>query len=235
MTFQCLILAGGYATRLRPLTDRIPKALIPINKKPFIDWQLKKIAEEGVKEVILSLYYKSELIEELVGDGSKYGLSVIYSYDGEKPIGTGGAVMKALPLLRNKFMVLYGDSYLPIDLRSYSDIFEKSIYDVMMLVHQNNSNREQSNVYLTENKQVLFNKKIYDPRMNFIDYGLTFYSKIIFNQIDYRQGDFLDLADVLEFFSNQNSIFGLVVQQKYYEVGSFSGIKELEEYLQEQN
>lgn len=233
MTLQCLILAGGYATRLRPVTERIPKALIPINGKPFIDWQLRKLADEGVKEVIFSLFYKSELIENFVGDGSNYGLSVIYSHDGEKPLGTGGAIMNSLHLLDNKFMVLYGDSYLPIKFSEYSETFARSMYDVMMLVYQNNSNREKSNAYIAEDKQVLFNKKIYDPRMNFIDFGLTFYTKILFSQIEYIKGNFLDLADLLELFSSKKYIFGIEVKQRYYEVGSFAGIKELEEYLKE--
>jgi N-acetyl-alpha-D-muramate 1-phosphate uridylyltransferase len=110
--YQAVILAGGLAKRLRPITKQTPKALIKVNDKPFIDLQLGLLAKKGINKVILCVSYKSELIENHVGDGSQFNLDVKYSKDGETQLGTGGAIKKALPLLDERFMVLYGDSYL---------------------------------------------------------------------------------------------------------------------------
>ena len=113
--FPVAILAGGLATRLHPLTEETPKALIEIYGRPFIEWQLKLLSREGIKKVVLCVAHKSEMIQAFVGDGRKYGVEIDYSFDGEVRLGTGGAIRKALPLLGDTFMVLYGDSYLQIN------------------------------------------------------------------------------------------------------------------------
>src|SRR5215831_6400470 len=118
MSLQCVILAGGLGTRMRPLTDRIPKALVPVLGKPFADWQLRHLRAQGVERVVYSIAYRGEMLREFVGDGSRYGLSVTWVDEGKHLLGTGGALRRALDsgTLDHAFFVLYGDSYLPTDL-----------------------------------------------------------------------------------------------------------------------
>src|ERR1700759_3257858 len=114
---KCLpvaILAGGLATRMRPVTERIPKALIEVAGLPFVAHQLALLRREGVERVVLCVGFLGEMIEASIGDGARFGLSVAYSFDGEKLLGTGGALRHAQPMLGEQFFVLYGDSYLDI-------------------------------------------------------------------------------------------------------------------------
>ena len=124
MTPSVAILAGGLATRIRPITDKIPKALIPIRGRPFVEYQLDLLAEMGLRHVVLCTGYKGEMIEDHLGDGSRFGLSVEYSHDGEILLGTGGALKRALPRLGNRFVVIYGDSYLDEDYRPIVEYFD---------------------------------------------------------------------------------------------------------------
>lgn len=109
------ILAGGLATRLRPITQEIPKSLIEVAGKPFICHQLDHLRQQGINSVVLCIGYLGEMIQEVVGDGSRWGMHIRYSPDGPSLLGTGGALRQALPLLGEHFFILYGDSYLPID------------------------------------------------------------------------------------------------------------------------
>src|SRR6185295_1689227 len=120
------ILAGGLATRLRPITEQIPKALIDINGKPFIAWQLEGLRNQGVSRVVVCAAYLGEQIQEAVGDGSRFGLHVDWTFDGPTLLGTAGALKRALPLLGGPFFVLYGDSYLPIPWKPVQETFDES-------------------------------------------------------------------------------------------------------------
>src|SRR5580658_3498417 len=110
------ILAGGLATRLRPLTDRVPKSLLKIAGRPFIFHQLELLKTQGVGRAVLCVGHLGEQIEAAVGDGRALDLEIEYSFDGSELLGTGGALKKALPLLGEEFFVLNGDSYLPCSL-----------------------------------------------------------------------------------------------------------------------
>jgi MurNAc alpha-1-phosphate uridylyltransferase len=119
MPLQCVILAGGRGTRMRPLTDRIPKALVPVLGAPFAGWQLSWLANHGINRATFSVGYKAEMIRSYVGDGSRWALAVDYVDEGEDLRGTAGALRLALDqgLLDESFFLLYGDSFLPVDMR----------------------------------------------------------------------------------------------------------------------
>jgi N-acetyl-alpha-D-muramate 1-phosphate uridylyltransferase len=175
-----VILAGGLATRLRPITETIPKSMIEICGKPFAHWQAKQLANAGVKEVLYCVGYKSDLIEEYLDDGSKYGLRISYSYDGPKQLGTGGAIVKALPKLGDKFMVLYGDSYLPINYPKICNKFDECLKPALMTVFANNGRYDSSNVEFAGGVLNQYNKGITSPEMRHIDYGLSCFRKSVF-------------------------------------------------------
>ena len=112
---QAVVLAGGLATRMRPKTLTVAKAMLEVAGRPFVDWLLEKLAADGYEDVLLCIAHLGEQIEEHVGDGSRFGLRVRYSNEGKELLGTLGALRHALPLLEPAFLVTYGDSYLPFD------------------------------------------------------------------------------------------------------------------------
>src|SRR5690348_11378619 len=131
------ILAGGLATRLRPLTETIPKALVEVRGEPFIAHQLRLLETNGVRRVVLCVSYLAEMVRDFVGDGGRFGIEVEYSLDGPVLRGTAGAIRQALPLLGDAFFVLYGDSYLPCDYAGIAAAFEQSGKPALMTVFRN--------------------------------------------------------------------------------------------------
>src|SRR5437867_4482280 len=166
------ILAGGLATRLRPISDEIPKALVDINGEPFITHQLRLLESRGVRRVVLCLGYRGEMVREYVGDGAQFGLAVEYSFDGPVLRGTAGAIHQALPLLGKAFFVLYGDSYLPCDYGAAEEAFAGSGKTALMTVFRNEGKWDSSNVEFTGGRILADDKKNRTPRMRHIDYGL---------------------------------------------------------------
>lgn len=224
-----VILAGGLATRLRPVTEKIPKALINVAGKPFIYHQLEYLHKEGIKKVVLCVGHLSEMILKEVGDGKQFGLDVIYSFDGEFPLGTGGSIKKALPLLDDNFYVLYGDSFLPIHFRPIEEFYFQSQKPALMTVILNENKWDKSNVICNGGLVLEYNKKEYKPSMNFIDYGLGILSKSIFNS--YKDESTFDLADLYYKLSIKKRLASYEVFERFYEIGSLAGLNETEIYL----
>ena len=121
-TIPVAILAGGLATRLRPITEKIPKSLVPVADRPFLAHQLELLYTQGIRRAVLCIGYLGEMIQKDFGS-EKFGVKLEYSFDGPKLLGTGGAIKRALPMLGEEFFVLYGDSYLPIDYAAIADFF----------------------------------------------------------------------------------------------------------------
>lgn len=228
--YPIIILAGGLGTRLRPITETIPKALVPVNGRAFIDYQLDYLHQQGIKKVILCIGYLGHLITEHVGDGSKFGLEVIYSLDGEYFLGTAGAIKKALPLVGEHFFVLYGDSFLPIDFTKVMSAYNNN---ALMTVVNNADSWDKSNVKFMEDKRIYYNKLQPTKEMRYIDYGLLLMPAKLFSAIP--EDDFCDLADMLHQVSKQNALQGYLVSERFYEVGSMSGLRETENYFKTRN
>ena len=224
------ILAGGLATRLHPLTEETPKALIEIYGRPFIEWQLKLLSREGIKKVVLCVAHKSEMIQDFVGDGRRYGVEIDYSHDGVVRLGTGGAIRKALPLLGDAFMVLYGDSYLPIDYGTVKEDFYSIGKPAMMTVYQNNGAYDSSNVVLDRNHVLKYFKGNGNIEMTHIDYGLSIFKSSLFEL--YPMGYPLDLGDVCSNLSNSGLLAGHEVHERFYEIGSVKGIEDFTAYIE---
>ena len=223
------ILAGGLATRLRPITERIPKALIEVAGKPFIFHQLEYLRKEGIEKIVLCLGYLCEMIQEEVGDGSKFDLDISYSYDGDFLLGTGGSIKKALPLLDENFYVLYGDSFLPIHFSPVEESFLNSKKPALMTVILNENKWDKSNVIFKDGIVLEYNKKEPKSEMKFIDYGLGVLSKSLFDKFEEKVA--FDLADLYHVLSIQNQLASFEVNERFYEIGSHQGIKETELYL----
>ena len=231
MTLPVAILVGGLAVRLRPLTEEIPKALIPINGKPFIAHQLELLKSRGVSEVVICAYYRGKQIEEFAGDGSRFGLNIRYSYDGPEPLGTGGAIRKALPLLGDAFFVLYGDSYLSIDYSAVEYAFTNSGKDALMTVFRNRDLGDSSNVRFEDGRILAYSKVDRTPEMQHIDYGLGAFKRQALET--FQENERLDLAKVYQVLLLEGRLAAFEVHQRFYEVGSFEGIRDLETYLKQ--
>jgi MurNAc alpha-1-phosphate uridylyltransferase len=227
--FPVAILAGGLATRLRPITETIPKALVDVAGKPFIVRQLSYLRAQGISHVVLCIGYLGDMIREIVGSGETFDLKISYSEDGSNLLGTGGALTKALPLLGSQFFVLYGDSFLPVSFSAVQEAYEKSGRPALMTVLKNQNQWDKSNVLFMDGQLLEYNKR--DPRaeMGYIDYGLGVISSSVLNPR--AVGQPFDLADVYRNLSLQGQLAGLEINERFYEIGSHTGLKEAEEYF----
>jgi NDP-sugar pyrophosphorylase family protein len=223
------ILAGGLANRLRPITKKIPKALVDVAGEPFICRQLKYLHAQGIRRVVLCIGYLGEMIQAVVGDGSRFGLDVSYSLDGPILLGTGGTIKQALPLLGEQFFVLYGDSFLPIDFGAVEQAFLESKKAALMTVLENGDRWDKSNVLFREGELLEYNKHAPRPEMAFIDYGLGMLTNRVLEI--YPAGHVLDLAEVYHALSLKGQLAGYEVHERFYEIGSHSGLKEAETYF----
>lgn len=227
--FPVAILAGGLATRLRPITETIPKALVEVAGKPFIFWQLEYLRSQGVRNVVLCVGYLGELIEALVGNGERFGLKVTYSADGPKLLGTGGALKKALTLLGQQFYVLYGDSFLPVEFAPIEKAFLDSRRAALMTVFENGDRWDKSNVLIQNGEILEYNKNQPRPEMSHIDYGLAVMSRQVLEK--YSADQSFDLAEVYHSLSLSAQLACYEVHERFYEIGSHSGLKETETYF----
>jgi NDP-sugar pyrophosphorylase family protein len=226
------ILAGGLATRLRPVTEKIPKALIAVAGQPFLLHQLRLLQAAGIRKVMLCVGYLGEMIEREFGDGSNLGVSLSYSFDGPELLGTGGALKKALPLLGDRFLVLYGDSYLPIDYKAPVRAFVASGKLGLMTVFRNENRWEPSNVWFEAGEIRRYDKKKLTPEMKHIDYGLGALSSEAF--LSWPSQNAFDLADVYQDLISKRELAGYEVDRRFYEIGSTTGLAELDLMLRAQ-
>lgn len=227
--FPVVILAGGLATRLHPVTVTLPKSLIPINHEPFIAHQLRLLRKNHIKDVVLCTGYLSEQIMDFVGDGKAFDLHVNYVNDGPSLLGTAGSIKQALPQLSDSFFVLYGDSYLPCDYLTIQNHFNDADKLALMSIFQNQGKWDTSNVEYHQGKIMTYDKVNRNPHMRHIDYGLGIFKKAAFEYVP--KNEYYDLADLYKKLVAMDKLASYEVTERFYETGSFAGIKELERYL----
>ena len=228
-TLPVAILAGGLATRLRPLTETIPKALIDVCGEPFIVHQLRLLRANGIAQVVVCAGYLGEMIQARVGSGENFGLHVQFSFDGPQLLGTAGALKKALPILGNAFFVLYGDSYLPCNYHAIQTAFEQSKSLALMTVFRNNGRWDRSNVEFRDGCIIAYDKHRPTPQMRHIDYGLGVFWRTAFAGVPDDQP--YDLATLYQDLLQQDQLGACEVEQRFYEIGSFAGLEETCQYL----
>ncbi len=219
------LLAGGVANRLRPLTNSTPKSLIEVAGEPFLAHQLRLIRAGGIREVVLCVGFLGEQIEAFVGDGSAFGLSIAYSYDGDLPLGTGGALRAALPLLGRRFLVMYGDSWLTEPIEPIWRAFLDSGKPALMTVFRNQNRWGASNVEFRKGDIVRYDKRNPSPAMHHIDYGLDALDSSV---LAHWSVPVFDLAEVWSGLAHYSLLAGLETNDRFYEIGSLSGLRETE-------
>ena len=223
------ILAGGLATRLRPYTERIPKALVDLAGRPFIDHQLELLRRNGIRRVVFCLGYLGEMVEQHCGDGSKLGMELKYSYDGEKLLGTGGALRRASHLLGDAFWVMYGDSYMDIDYPDVLKHFSASDALGLMTVLKNANQWDRSNVVFQDGDLKRYDKKNQTPNMHYIDYGVGLLRRDAIERIP--QNEPFDLASLYHDLVAEEQMIGYEVTNRFYEIGTPAALEEARAYL----
>ena len=223
------ILAGGLATRLRPITETIPKALIDIAGEPFLAHQLRLLRRHGFERVVLCVGYLGEQIREFAGDGRRFGLDIEYSPDGPRLLGTAGAIHRALPLLGDAFAVIYGDSFLPCDYAAALTAFAASGKLGLMSVYRNRGRWDTSNVEFADGRIVAYDKANRTPAMHYIDYGLGAFQRAAFEGI--ADGRVYDLAVLYRDLLRRGELAAWESTERFYEIGSLEGIRDLTEFL----
>jgi NDP-sugar pyrophosphorylase family protein len=229
MPLSIAILAGGKATRLRPLTEKIPKAMIDIGGEPFISHQLKLLKSQGLEKVVICAGYLGEMIKNFVGNGQHFHLQVQYSFDQNPLLGTGGSIKKALPLLGSAFFVLYGDSYLPCDYGFVQKAFEVSGKMALMTVFHNQGAWDKSNVEFRNGNILAYDKENRTPQMEYIDYGLGVFQSNAFTLVP--EGKPYDLAKLYETLLARRELAAIEVHQRFFEIGSWKGLEETKQFL----
>lgn len=223
------ILAGGLATRLRPLTTMLPKALVPICGEPFIAHQLRLLSSQGLEDVVICAGFLGGQIKDFVADGRDFGVRVEYSWDGDAPAGTAGALIRALPLLGSMFLVIYGDSYLPCDYKAVETAFLRSGKQGLMTVFRNEGRWDTSNVEFDDGRILAYDKRCPSDRMHYIDYGLGAFRASAFDGIVHMP---VDLARVQQHLVESKELAGLEVLERFYEIGSFEGLNSMAEFIE---
>jgi NDP-sugar pyrophosphorylase family protein len=227
------LLAGGLATRLRPLTLSVPKSLVEVAGEPFIAHQLRLLASRGIGDIVVCAGHLGEQITEYVGDGTDFGCRVRYSFDGDRLLGTGGALQKALPLLGDRFFVMYGDSYLPTRFAPVLSAFERTGLPALMTVFRNAGRWDTSNVEFADGIIRRYDKVDRTPAMLHIDYGLGIVAADAFAV---RPADeAFDLADFYRDLARRGRLTGLEVAERFYEIGSPEGLGETDAFLRQLN
>ena len=229
MSLPIAILAGGLATRLRPITETIPKALVPVAGRPFAELQADLLHEQRVTDVVWLVGYRADQIEAVIGDGSRWGMRFTYVHDGPVLLGTGGAIRRALPRLGDAFFVMYGDSYLECDFSAVEQAFFDGERSGLMTVFRNEGLFDTSNVEFSNGQILKYDKRNQTAEMRHIDWGLGVFRAEAF--AGYPDDRPLDLAQVYQDLLAKNDLTGYEVAERFYEVGSPQGLADTEEHV----
>jgi NDP-sugar pyrophosphorylase family protein len=224
-----VILAGGLATRLRPITEYVPKILVEVAGRPFAEHQIALLKEHDLTDIVLCVGYLGEQVQNVLGDGSRWGVRLRYVFDGPTLLGTGGAIRQALSLLGDAFFILYGDSYLDCDYLAIENAFLDSHKLGLMTAFHNKNQWDHSNILLRDGQIIRYNKRHPAPDMEYIDYGLGILKGNLL--YSYPPDQPFDLANVYEDLVERNQMVGYEVSERFYEIGSPKGLEETHQYL----
>ncbi len=226
------LLSGGMAKRMLPATLLTAKSMLDVAGEPFLGHQLRMLAAQGAYEIVICCGHFEEQIRAYAADGAQWGCAIRYSSDGARPLGTGGALRQALPMLGTAFMVMYGDSYLRTPLRPVWDAFLASGSDGLMTVYENAGQWDRSNVLYANDAIERYDKQGRTPGMRHIDYGLSCFKARCLQ--GYAPGEAFDLADHAAMLLGRGQLAGYEVAERFYEIGSPAGLAEITEMLQAQ-
>jgi NDP-sugar pyrophosphorylase family protein len=221
------ILAGGRGTRLGELARAIPKPLLEVAGEPFLIHQLRLLAAHGAREAVICVGYRGEMIESRIGE-TCFGVHIVYSHDGPGLDGTLGAIRRALPLLPERFLVLYGDTYLRVDYRAADRAWRESGLSALMVVLHNDGRWDTSNARFEHDRVIAYDKLAPTPDMRWIDYGLGGLTARSLDSVPESEGD---LAILYAALARQGALCGHAAVERFYEIGTPAALRETEAFL----
>ena len=220
------ILAGGRGTRLGDAVAETPKPLLAVAGKPFIVHQLQLLRSFGARRIVLSVGYLGDQFEATLGDGSQHGVEISYVYDGPELLGTAGAVRGCLSELGDAFLVMYGDTYLPIDYRAVHAAFEAAGQPALLTVLHNAGRWDVSNTEVRDGKVIAHDKQEPTAAMEWIDYGLSVLSPEALG----ASGD-PDLSVVFKVLAQRGELAAYTATERFHEIGSPAALAETDRFL----
>ncbi|MBK8258468.1 MAG: NTP transferase domain-containing protein [Polyangiaceae bacterium] len=235
--WQAVVLAGGLATRMRPRTQHVPKLLLNVGGKPFAEHLIKQLKRCGASEVVLCIGHLGQAIRDALGNGNRFGVHILYSDEGDTLLGTGGAVKHAAPLIRDTFVLTYGDSFLPFDYHAPLEDLEAHPNALgTMAVYKNADTLDVSNCVVLGTFVVRYEKRLKgsprDPQMDHIDYGATALRKQVIDELP--SGVHIDFADVQSRLAQAGRLRAYTSADRFYEIGSEAGLADFEAFVQSQ-
>jgi NDP-sugar pyrophosphorylase family protein len=227
---QAVVLAGGLATRMYPRTRDVPKSMLEVAGRPFVEWQIEILARAGFDDVVMCIAHLGNAIRDHIGDGARFGARVQWSEEGPRLLGTAGAVRAALPLLAPAFIVTYGDSYLPFDYAGPLRVLGASgDCDGVMAVYANHGRWDSSNVVTDGEWVQRYQKGTGDPAFDHIDYGVTALRREIIAALPPAEPFGLDA--IQRDLAERKRLRAYPARERFYEIGSPEGLAELDRHL----
>jgi NDP-sugar pyrophosphorylase family protein len=229
---QAVILAGGLGTRLRPLTEKVPKVMVSVNGEPFLLHLLQLLKSQGINDIVLCIGYLGQQVKDSFGNGEALGVNLRYSEEKGKLLGTGGALKQAQSLLDNYFLVINGDTYLPIDYREVEKAFLRRGKKALMVVYDNRDDTKvKNNVALDDNLMVKrYDKGSPNPNLRYVEAGALALRKEVLDMI--KEGDAISLeAGLYPDLIRQGEMMAYIARQRFYDIGLPEQIRILEEFL----
>jgi NDP-sugar pyrophosphorylase family protein len=221
------ILAGGRGTRLGERARDTPKPLVEVAGEPFLIHQLRLLAEHGVREAVICVGHRGEMIESRIGT-ERFGIGISYSHDGPGLDGTLGAIRRAAPLLGERFLVLYGDTYLRVDYAAANRAWSDSALPALMVVLRNEGRWDTSNVRYERGRVIAYDKLAPNPEMRWIDYGLGGLTSEALTRVPHRERDLASLHGEL---ARRGELCGYEASERFYEIGTPEALEETEDFL----
>lgn len=226
---QMVILCGGLATRLGTLVKDIPKSMIQIEGKPFLEYQIENLKKHSIKDIILCVGHLSEKIKDYFGNGEQFGVNIQYSHDGDKPLGQIGAVKNAESLLEDVFLVMYGDSYLSIDFQKVHSYFTQNNKLGLMVVYKNYDKYDKSNLTIKDNMVTKYGRNGVTKDMIYIDYGVSIFRKKALNLVP--KNIFYTTKQFFSDLIKKEELLAFEVKDRFYHIGSPDSLKEFESFI----
>ncbi len=226
-----MILAGGLGTRLRPLTNEVPKPMVRVAGKPFLEYELRLLSNNRFSDFVLCVGYKADVIKQYFGDGGQLGVSIVYSDDGEKQLGPAGALKNASQFLEGEFLVTYGDAFLQMDYRRFQEEFRSSGKLGMMAVLENHNKYGKSDIALKDGLITEYDKVNQTPKMAWINYGATILQKKSLDLIPSFSG--IGEEQFYRELIERKELAVFLTFNRFYEIGTISGLRDFERFLSE--
>lgn len=221
------ILAGGLGTRLGARVRDVPKPLLEVAGEPFLIHQLRLLAGHGVTRVVLCVGYRGETIVRRIG-AERFGIAIDYSFDAPTLDGTLGAVRRALPLLGERFLILYGDSYLRLDYAAADRAWRESGLPALMTVLRNEGRWDTSNAIYEHGRVLAYDKHSPTAAMHWIDHGL---GGLYASALEAVSEEESDLAVLYGLLARRHQLCGVPVSERFYEIGTPAALAETDAFL----